>query len=89
MLRPTKPSTAGSSVTDASIVRSTPVAAATASADVRSVPITNSPSTEITTVPPANSTARPAVSMASIDGILRWSCRPASALRYRVTMNSA
>lgn len=56
--------TAGNEVTDASMVSSTPVAAAMASAEVRSVPMKNRPSTESTTVPPAKRTAPPAVSIA-------------------------
>ena len=50
--------------------------------------ISRSPSTEITTVVPANSTARPAVSMARTT--LRSGSSPAVRFsRYRVTMNSA
>ena len=64
MLRPTKPSSAGSSVTDASIVVSTPIAMPMATPRMIDVFISSRPSTEITTVVPANSTARPAVSSA-------------------------
>ena len=62
MLRPTKPSSAGSSVTDASIVVSTPIEMPMATPRMIDVFMSSRPSTEITTVVPAKSTARPAVS---------------------------
>ena len=61
---PTNPSTAGSSVTAAAITNSTASDAPTARPRMNDTPITKSPSSEITTVPPANSTARPLVSIA-------------------------
>ena len=64
MLRPTKPSSAGSSVTDASIVMSTPIEMPMATPRMIDVFMSSRPSTEITTVVPAKSTARPAVSIA-------------------------
>ena len=64
MLRPTKPSSAGSSVTDANIVVSTPIEMPMATPRIIDVFISSRPSTEMTTVVPANSTARPAVSSA-------------------------
>ncbi len=64
MLRPTKPSSAGSSVTDANMVVSTPIEMPIATPRITDVFISSRPSTEITTVVPAKSTARPAVSSA-------------------------
>jgi hypothetical protein len=70
------------------MVASTVNAAPMARPVTNASPITNIPHSEITTVVPANSTARPAVLIAvavasSVDRPL-W--RPS---RYRVTMNSA
>ena len=64
MLPPTKPSSAGNSVSDASIVVSTPIETATAVPRMTVVFISSRPSTEMITVVPANNTARPAVPMA-------------------------
>ena len=64
MVCPTKPSTAGSSVTAAAITSSTASAAPIESPRMNERPIRNRPNNEITTVPPANSTARPLVSIA-------------------------
>ena len=63
--RPTRLSIAGSSVREASIVSSTATDEASAGAYRNCTPSANMPSSAITTVAPANSTARPAVSMAS------------------------
>ena len=60
----TKPSIAGSSVTDAIIIVSTAREPATARPDTNFSPTRNMPSSEIITVVPANRTARPAVSSA-------------------------
>ena len=62
---PTKPSSAGSSVTEAIIVKSTVIDAPTAMPFMKLTPMINMPRSEITTVVPANNTARPAVSTAS------------------------
>ena len=59
-----KPSRAGSSVTEATMVASTVRAAPMARPVTKARPITNMPHSEMTTVVPANSTARPAVLMA-------------------------
>ena len=88
MLRPTNPSSAGSSVTDAVMVTSTPSAVPIATPRNVSVLRTSSPSRAMTTVLPAKSTARPAVSSATT--VAASGSRPeSSASRYRVTMNSA
>ena len=87
-LGPMKPNSAGSNVTEAIIVTSTVIAAPTPRPWKNGRPMSSRPSSEMTTVIPANSTARPAVSMARAvasdeDLPLR------SSSRYRVTMNSA
>ena len=61
---PAKPSSAGSSVTDATIVTATTEAAPMANPVTKLTPMINMPISEMTTVVPANTTARPAVSMA-------------------------
>lgn len=61
---PAKPSNAGNRVIDAIIVIATVVAAPIPRPEMNSRPINNMPSNEITTVTPANTTARPAVSIA-------------------------
>jgi hypothetical protein len=61
MLLPAKPITAGSNVTDASIVTRTVVALPTATPSTNANPISSIPSSEMTTVVPAKSTARPDV----------------------------
>ncbi len=61
---PAKPSSAGNSVIDEIIVTATVVAAPMPSPEMNSRPINNMPSSETTTVTPANTTARPAVSIA-------------------------
>ena len=71
MLRPVKPSSAGTNVTDATIITSTVAAAPAPRPRMKSTPIRKSPQSEITTVAPAKSTARPAVSMASSTAALR------------------
>ena len=64
MLRPTNPRSAGSSVTDAIIVMNTPMAIAIATPRMTDCPMKSRPSTEMSTVVPAKSTARPDVSTA-------------------------
>ncbi len=64
-LRWAKPSSAGSRVTEAIIVTSTVTAAPVARPLMNDRPMMNMPSSEITTVTPANMTARPAVSSAT------------------------
>ena len=76
MLRPTNPSSAGSSVIDASMVVSTPAAIAMDTPRMIDVFMSHRPSTEMITVDPANNTARPAVSMACTT--LRSGSRPAA-----------
>ena len=71
MLRPTKPSIAGSSVIAASIVISTASTAPIAMLRMKSRLRKNMPSSEITTVRPAKTTARPEVSTDRIDGVFR------------------
>ena len=83
-----KPSSAGRRVSDATIVTATTVAALTASPVTKLMPMMIMPSSEMTTVVPANSTARPAVSMASTVAS-RTSIPLCRFSRYRVTMNSA
>jgi hypothetical protein len=75
MLVPTKPSTAGSSVTAASIVIRTPIEMPTARPRIMSSPMVNMPITAMITVQPANRTARPAVSIART--VARSGSRPA------------
>ncbi len=60
---PAKPRSAGSRVRDATAVTATTVAAAAASPVMNARPMRTMPSSEMTTVVPANATARPAVSM--------------------------
>ena len=62
--RPAKPSRAGSSVSEATSVVATTAAVPSARPVMKLTCMTSMPSSEITTVVPANSTARPAVSMA-------------------------
>ena len=71
MLLPTNPRSAGSSVIEASIVVSTPIEMPTARPRIMARPMMNRPSTAMITVQPANSTARPAVSIARRRGVLR------------------
>ena len=88
MVYPANPSTAGRRVTAASITNRTASDAPTASPRMNDTPMRNRPSNEITTVPPANSTARPLVSIECTTACSgsKPSC---SASRYRVLMNSA
>ena len=88
MLLPTKPSTAGSSVTAASIVISTPSEMPIARPCTAGTSISSIPSTAMTTVVPANTTERPAVSSASTTALSGW-WPSRSACRYRVTISSA
>jgi hypothetical protein len=88
MLSPAKPRSAGRSVSEATTVRSTIVAAAMARPWMNAIPISNMPRKETTTVTPAKATARPAVSMAMATAssvVCPWW----RFSRYRVTMNSA
>ena len=64
MLRPAKPRMAGSSVTDAAMTTSTASTTVKANPFMAGCPISRMPSIEMTTVRPANSTARPAVAIA-------------------------
>lgn len=85
---PAKPSSAGSSVTEATIANSTAKIALTAMPLTKEMPMMNRPSIEMHTVIPAKSTARPAVvsavAHASSDDAPSW--RQA---RNRVRMNRA
>jgi hypothetical protein len=85
---PAKPSRAGSSVSDATIVTATTVAAPIASPVMKLICMMSMPSSEMTTVVPAKDTARPAVSMATtVDcSVPMPLCRFS---RNRVTMNRA
>ena len=87
MFRPTKPRTAGSSVSAASIIVNTTAAPPMAMPWRNARPMSSAPSSEMTTTIPANSTARPAVSIdrSTAASGSRPSRRPR---RYRVTMNS-
>ena len=75
---PANPSSAGSSVSDAATVTATTAAALMARPWMKATPITSMPSSEITTVNPANRTDRPAVSMATCTDSRTvcpaWSC---------------
>jgi hypothetical protein len=85
---PAKPNSAGSSVREANTVTATTEAAPTARPCTKLTPMSSMPNSEITTVVPANSTDRPAVSMAmAIDSRTVWPLWSCS--RYRVTMSSA
>ena len=88
MFSPAKPRKAGSSVSDAKTVSATVTDAVTARPCTKPMPMRSMPSTETTTVAPANSTARPAVSMAmATDSRTVW---PAwSCSRWRVMISSA
>ena len=88
MRGPRRDSAAGRTVRAASIVISTASAEATASPYRKLTPSRNWPSRAMITVTPANTTARPAESIAS--SIADWSSAPARKFsRKRVTMNSA
>ena len=65
ILVPTQPSSAGSSVNEARTISSTPSAEATATPWTKLSPMSIRPSSEMMTVVPANSTARPLVSIDS------------------------
>ncbi len=64
IVRPANPRSAGSRVIEASITTATVTDVPTASPLTKSTPIRNRPRIEMTTVQPANTTARPAVSIA-------------------------
>lgn len=88
MVWPTKPSMAGSRVTEAIMVTRTAAAEPTDMPWRKGRFMSSRPSTEMMTVVPANSTALPAVVMAvTVASSGSW---PACRLwRYRVTMNRA
>ncbi len=65
MRLPTSPSKAGSRVSEPTIISSTPITDASATPCTKLRPMRNSPISEMITVMPANSTARPLVSIAS------------------------
>jgi hypothetical protein len=85
---PTQPRRAGSSVSVARTISSTPTAEPTAMPVTKLRPMSVRPSSEMTTVMPANTTARPLV---SIDSVTASSTDAPAwiASRYRVTMNRA
>ncbi len=73
ILLPAKPSRAGRSVTDASTVTATVTAAVMPRPPTNPTPISSMPSKEMATVAPANTTERPAVSIAMpIDSRISW-----------------
>ena len=75
-------------MSEASTVTITTEVAATARPCTNATPMSSMPSSEITTVMPANSTDRPAVSMAMpMDSRTSWPVWSCS--RYRVTISSA
>ncbi len=78
MFVPTKPSTAGSSVTAAATVSATTAAAPMPSPLMNDSPIASMPSNAMITVSPAKSTARPDVSIAvtTASSGSRPACRP-------------
>ena len=88
MLLPTKPSTAGSNVSDVTTVNATAMIAPVASPFTNEIPIRNMPAREMITVQPAKNTALPDV----ITALLTAACGsspPWMPCRYRATMNSA
>ena len=85
---PMKPSMPGSNVSAEIIVRSTPMAAATASPYRKLTPSANMPSRAMQTMMPANSTARPDVFTALMIE-LSIGCPATSPCRCRVTMKRA
>ena len=87
-LGPRKESSAGSSVTDATITTSTASEAAIATPYMYGRPVRARPRTEITTVAPARMTLRPAVVTASVTASCT-SLPSASAARKRVSTSSA
>ena len=89
MRRPIRlPSSAGISVSDASIVKSTDSAAPIAGPYRNEMPSSIMPSIAITTTMPANSTARPAVSSA-VSVASRESRPPPRSSRNRLRISSA
>jgi hypothetical protein len=87
-LSPAKPTSAGSSVTEAATVTATVMAAVIARPRTKPTLMTSMPSTEMTTVMPAKTTERPAVSSAiPIDSRIVWPVWSCS--RQRVTMSRA
>ena len=73
-----KPSSAGSKVSEASMVSATVTVAATAAPSRNDRPSANWPSSATTTVRPANSTARPAV-LTAVTAASSVPARPAAA----------
>ena len=72
---PANPSSAGSSVSEATTVMATTTAALTARPWMKLMPITTMPRNDTTTVTPAKATARPAVSIAmdvASSGVWPW-----------------
>ena len=88
IVRPTKPSTAGNSVIAAAMTNKTASDAPTANPRMNDTPMRKRPSSEMTTVPPANSTARPLVSIECTTAS-SGSAPSCNASRYRVLMNKA
>ena len=88
MLRPVKPSSAGSSVTEAVMTSSTASDTVKAKPFREARPTSRMPSIETMTTRPANTTARPAVAIAPTVA-RRGSWPSARLLRNRVTMSSA
>ena len=85
---PARPSSAGSSVIEVIMVTSTVTATPIPMPVTQPIPMISSPRSDTTTVTPAKSTARPAVSIAAT--VASRGERPAwRPSRYRVTMNSA
>jgi hypothetical protein len=87
MCRPARPRTAGTSVTAATIITATAIADMNPSRATYGTPESTRPVIAMTTVPPANSTACPAVPFARpMDS---FTSMPAARFwRWRVTMNS-
>ena len=80
MAVPAKPKIAGSRVSAATSTRPTATIVAAARPSMNGKPTTNNPSRAMTTVTPANSTARPAVDRAAMVAA-RGGRRPASSWR--------
>ena len=88
MASPAKPSSAGSSEIEASTITATTIAAEAPMIVAAGIPATTSPPMAMMTVPPANTTAWPAVAVARpIDS--STPTPSARFCRWRVTMNRA
>ncbi len=81
-------SSAGSRVIDASIITSTPIALEMARPFTKAMPINSKPSSEMITVMPANTTARPDESTEATIAV-SGSSPIARCSRNRLTMNKA